>query len=312
LGLTISKQLANLQGGSIRVESNINEGSTFYLKLSYKIGKGKIKEKPSKVAAIKEQKSFSNIKILLAEDNEINQLFVKTILKSKFKIEIAGNGKVVLDLLKYENFDLILMDLHMPEMDGYETTQQIRKNPDIKKRNTPIIALTAAAIKGEKDKCLEYGMNDYLSKPFEPEDLLNLIMEHLEPAEMGIEQNDDNFKIRKKRSFKNFDLSYIESIGDGDFKFQNELIQIFKDQIPILIKQMTESLENKNYSELGAIAHKAKSSVAMFGISELTQDMETLENDAKNKNNIDNFSGLIQNFIDISNKVLEEMKDLKI
>ncbi len=312
LGLTISRQLANLQGGTINVESTPNEGSSFYLKITYKHGEGKIAEENDNLIKIKENDiKNSNIKILLAEDNEINQLFVKTILQSKFDITIAPNGKIVLDLLKNQWFDLILMDLHMPEMDGYEATEQIRALKDTKKSKIPIIALTAAAIKGEKKKCLEFGMNDYISKPFEPDDLLTLIVKILDKKiVIKSTKNIAPKKTNKKIKFKYVNLSYLESIGEDDSEFQNELIKIFKEQIPVLVQQLTENLENKNYTELGAIAHKAKSSVAMLGITELKNDMETLEINTKNKKNIEDYPKLVQRFIDISNEVLLEIKDL--
>jgi signal transduction histidine kinase/CheY-like chemotaxis protein/HPt (histidine-containing phosphotransfer) domain-containing protein len=311
LGLTISKQLADLQGGSIKVDSSTNEGSTFYLKLTYKHGKGKMLNEKEKPKIKEEDIDYTNVEILLAEDNEINQLFVKTILQSKFNITIAPNGRVVMELLKHNYFDLILMDLHMPDMDGYEATTEIRKLKDVNKRDIPIIALTAAAIKGEREKCLEHGMNNYISKPFEPEDLLTLIVEHLEHKITIKHKKPTVQKLRKERpKFKYIDLTYLDSIGDEDSKFQNDLIRIFKDQIPILIQQMSENLKAKNYDELGAIAHKAKSSVAMLGIRALRDDMELLENSAKNKINVEMYPDIIKRFIAISTEVLNEIKDL--
>ena len=312
LGLTISKQLADLQGGTIKIDSVINEGSTFYLTLTFKHGKGdSIKRDAEKFNISNNDLEYSDVKILLAEDNEINQLFVKTILKSKFDITIAPHGKVVLDLLDNQMFDLILMDLHMPVMDGYETTAQIRKHKDIKKRKIPIIAVTAAAILGEKEKCLNSGMDGYLSKPFEPQDLLSIIVQNIKKSITTKPMETDMVKEPNTKKFKHVDLTYLESIGDGDNKFLNELIEIFRNQIPILIQQLTDNLDKKNYEELGAIAHKAKSSVAMLGIVELKNDMEFLEINTKNRGSIEKYPILVKRFIDISSEVLKEIKDLK-
>jgi signal transduction histidine kinase/DNA-binding NarL/FixJ family response regulator len=312
LGLTITKQLVELQGGSLNVESKANEGSTFHFKLDFKHGLGLIKQK-EEAKNQTETSSTERIRILLAEDNEINQLYVKTILESKFNLDIAPNGLVVLDYLLKNEYQLILMDLHMPEMDGYETTETIRNisNPD--KKNIPIIALTAAAIKGEKDKCFSAGMNDYISKPFEPEELFRIINKNLgfkttyKHKQQPINQN----KKHTKRSFKYINLSYLESIGQGDSKFQNELLTIFKDQIPKLNQQLNEALESKNYNDLSAIAHKAKSSVAMLGIDVLKDKMETLEVNAKSEIDIENYPELVNDFETISIFVLDEIKDLK-
>jgi CheY-like chemotaxis protein len=208
------------------------------------------------------------------------------------------------------------MDLHMPEMDGYETTETIRLLKDDKKKNIPIIALTAAAIKGEKEKCLAAGMDDYISKPFEPEDLFKKIDENLKGITTPVQSNKKPLKTSKvvnqnNTAYKYINLSYLNSIGGDDPQFQNELLTIFKEQIPILSKQLYNALHTKKYDELGAIAHKAKSSVAMLGIKSLKQMMEQLELNAKNKQKIETYSNLVDEFNRISILVLEEIKDLK-
>lgn len=186
LGLTIAKQLVELQKGKIWFESEVNKGSIFYFYIPLE------KASPPTINQIKEKADFSlnqNIDkeilakstILIAEDNELNQFLIKTLLiKHHFKnILVAKNGKEVIDLLKHNNVDLILMDLHMPEIDGYETTSFIRKNFTGQKQRIPIIALTAAVIDGEKEKCLNTGMNDYISKPYNTDVLIEKILFHL-------------------------------------------------------------------------------------------------------------------------------------
>src|ERR1700720_4452722 len=125
-------------------------------------------------------KSLGRKKILVAEDVELNQYLAKHILESwDFEVVIAGNGKEALDVLKQESFDCILMDVQMPEMDGIEATQHIRKLPDPVKAGIPIIALTANALKGASEKYLAAGMNDYLAKPFDEERLFRVISRNL-------------------------------------------------------------------------------------------------------------------------------------
>ena len=186
LGLSIAKQLVELQGGKIWFESEVNKGSTFYFYIPLEQA-----EPPSlKEIEVKAEKDIVNIvnkdiflktKILIVEDNKVNQFLLKTMLtKQRFaNILVANNGKEALDILQKQDIDLILMDLHMPEMDGYETTKFIRNNLPSDKRNVKIIAITAAVIQGEKEKCFELGMNGYISKPFKPDELFNEIIKLL-------------------------------------------------------------------------------------------------------------------------------------
>ncbi len=314
LGLTISKKLTELQGGTLTVESTENKGSSFYLTITYKHGNGNVISKTKKHSTTEFDTTATDIKILLAEDNEINQLFVKKILSNKFSVTIASNGVKAIEAIKKQDFNLILMDLHMPEMDGYEATKKIREMSDSNKSNIPIIALTAAAIKGEKEKCISAGMNGYLSKPFDPDDLFSIIFDFLKNKKI-LDANKTVSYTKKKtnisENYKYVDLTYIKSIGEGDNNFQNELIDIFKNQIPVLINQLSETLKSKDYKKLGEIAHKAKSSVAMLGIDTLKQDMETLENNAKTGINTEKYTDIVNRFIKISKEVLIEIKDLK-
>jgi PAS domain S-box-containing protein len=166
LGLTIAKQLIELQGGNVIVKSKINEGSTFSFALSFKKDlTEKDQKSPEKISYTFTE--LSGTKVLLVEDNVVNQFLAKKILdKWQLHSDIADNGKVAIEKFKQNNYDIILMDVQMPEMDGYEATAYIRNKMPDPKSNIPIIALTAFALKGEAEKCVEMGMDDYISKPF--------------------------------------------------------------------------------------------------------------------------------------------------
>ena len=174
LGLAITKQLVELQGGNIRVESEKGKGSTFIFNIPYLKKDLNIQFTHQK----KETKQKANSeKILLIDDNEMNLMFTKSILeRNNFVVETVQKADIALEKLENENFDLILMDLYMPEIDGFELTQKIRKKKGIRFKNIPIIALTAAATVNEISKCFAYGMNDYLIKPFNKEDLIAKIL----------------------------------------------------------------------------------------------------------------------------------------
>ncbi len=186
LGLSISRQLSELMGGEIGVNSRVNEGSSFWFTARFKIqavsahdnknmflkscdGFGNVKGK-SRILSDAEKKQ---VRILLAEDNPTNQLLARTILKKiGYQVDAVANGKEALDALGAASYDLILMDCQMPEMDGYEATRRIRKGDQgLPNPHLPVIAMTANAMQGDREKCLEAGMNDYIAKPVNPKAL---------------------------------------------------------------------------------------------------------------------------------------------
>ncbi len=172
LGLAITKKLVEHQGGSIWVMSRIHEGSSFQFKLTFK------KPDPSSSAEIiskttEKTTSLRKIRVLIVEDNEVNQLITDKIMKDRgFEAEIAEDGKAAILKLQENHYDIILMDIQMPQMDGYEAIQYIRQNMGIKSA-IPIIALTAHATTEEVEKCYFAGANDYISKPFKPDELIS-------------------------------------------------------------------------------------------------------------------------------------------
>jgi len=174
LGLTISKQLLDLLGGKIEVRSEVGKGSSFILDIPYSLCDIKIDHKAGIHSPIP---ILEGLKILVVEDNAFNAMVVtdelKTILKDA-EIDVAENGKVAYKMIAKKLYDIILMDVVMPEMDGYQATRIIR-NMKNSKSQIPIIAMTANVLKPEVENCFKAGMNDYIAKPFDPEILLHKI-----------------------------------------------------------------------------------------------------------------------------------------
>jgi PAS domain S-box-containing protein len=175
LGLAIVKQLTELQNGNVSVKSELGKGSVFTVQIPYTIAETASDTHPGALDKREQDNMLKNVRVLVAEDNIINQKVVqKTLMKQNAHVEVVGNGQLAIEKLLIGNFDIVLMDLQMPEMDGYTATKHIRQ---VMKRNIPIVAMTADAISGESDKCIEVGMNGYISKPFDADDLYNKIIE---------------------------------------------------------------------------------------------------------------------------------------
>lgn len=174
LGLAITKRLVSLYSGSISLESELNKGTSFKITLPFEAREVQKESKENQVLHSNNGRD-EELTIMLVEDNKMNQLVAGKFLKKwGMKYVIAENGKEAVDLIKKDDFDLILMDLHMPEMDGYEATRQIR-SLDSSKSNIPIVALSASASPGVKERIHEFHMNGFVTKPFDPAELLNTI-----------------------------------------------------------------------------------------------------------------------------------------
>jgi CheY-like chemotaxis protein/nitrogen-specific signal transduction histidine kinase len=174
LGLTITKRLLELQKSSIHVKSEPGNGSVFYFSLPFKISQKPLETHTNGMA--KNTFSLKGMRLLIVEDNTINVFLMKNFMKQwEVDYDIAENGLIALEKVQETDYDLVLMDLQMPVMDGYESTARIRQLPGLKYAKLPIIALTASAMLDIKDIAFTVGMNDYISKPFSPAELYSKI-----------------------------------------------------------------------------------------------------------------------------------------
>ena len=262
LGLAIVKQLVEPQGGSIRVKSKINEGSTFSFILSFQ----KTDAKAEESAEVEElDTEIKNIKVLVVEDIPLNQLLMKTLLDDYgFDRDIAANGKIAIEKLQSKSFDIILMDLQMPEMNGFEATEYIRTKLNSK---IPIIALTADVTTVDLAKCKAVGMNDYIAKPVDERLLYTKIIglvkkpslvKNIGPYKNG---NIENKKL------KCIDLDYLTHRTKSNPKLMMEMISLYLEQTPPLITAMKRGLQDKDWKVLHAAVHKIIPSFSIVGIS---------------------------------------------
>jgi PAS domain S-box-containing protein len=268
LGLAISKQLVELQNGNIGVSSNQNIGTTFTFSIPYQ--KGENKDLIINQEQFKDNKedfdSLEALNILLVEDNDINRMYAANILgKWNCRFDTAENGYIATEKLKKTNYDLILMDVQMPVMDGIEATTVIRKNFPSPTNQIPIIALTANVLKGDPEKYTAIGMNGYISKPFLPRDLYNVIVEHTNSSHKAPEQ-----PIAAEAGEELiYNLTFLRNMADGDYEFINDLISAFISSVEPAILEMKVQNENLEWQNISKAAHKIKPSIKLMGIPKL-------------------------------------------
>ena len=281
LGLSISKELIEMHGGTISVKSVVNVGTTFTFYIPYEKGDGSMLKQETLVDI--DYKALKDLKILVAEDWELNQFLVQYILESwGCKVTMANNGKEAVDKLKEEAFDIILMDIHMPEMDGITATKKIRAMKDKKRSATPIIALTANALKADHAQYLEAGMTDCVTKPYTEEKLFrvisNIIMPDTKNEEIKTEILQEADADFIEQSSLLYDLSFINEFAKGDTSFIKKMINVFLEAMVVELRQLIEADEANNYSVIHQVAHKMKSAIDGLGIASLKQTIRDLEN----------------------------------
>jgi PAS domain S-box-containing protein len=286
LGLAIVKQLVEPQGGTVSVKSKIDEGSTFSFTLNF--------PKTDFVAELETEKDeieigYKHIKVLVVEDMPLNQLLMKTLLDDfGFERDIAENGAIALEKLKEKEYDIILMDLQMPVMNGFEATEYIR---DTMLSKIPIIALTADVTTVDLEKCKAVGMNDYIAKPVDERLLYNkivglvkkpVIQKDAPKDEVGIEGNE-----KESAAIKYTNLDYLNIRTKSNPKLMKEMISIYLQQTPPLLEAIRKSILDKDWHLLAAAVHKIIPSFSIMGMS---QDIENMARQIQEAANTEQFT----------------------
>jgi len=295
LGLSIVKSLTTLQGGTLGVESEEDKGATFWVALVYE--NGSIKNLQDQPLA-KNNFDIDGIRILLVEDNPVNQLVACDLLNEEgANVRIVENGKLALEAYRNDDFDIILMDMQMPVMDGYEAIKLIRSDFPNSKKSIPIIALTAHAVEGEQKKCLYAGANDYITKPFQPNELFGKIFLLTDISNKPFKNNTIMVNIDTLRRFTNNKTSLM----------QNTIKTIIK-IIPEELKLLNEAVINENWDRIRALAHKNKSSLALVCEPFIKDLLSSIEDDAINMNNME---GITKHVNWLNNNVNELISELE-
>ncbi|MCL6494378.1 MAG: response regulator, partial [Ignavibacterium sp.] len=316
LGLVICKEFLNLMEGDIKVESAENVGTKFtfhfYVEpaLSNILGKKQSNDKEHQSvnldnmsdqldkSLVEQRKKY---KILLAEDNLINQkVAIRTLTSFGYHVDAVLNGEQAVSEHKSKNYDLILMDIQMPEVDGYTATKMIRKL-DAPLNSVPIIALTAHALLGDKEKCLVAGMNDYISKPVVAKEIVQIIDKYL-----GIHKNkpQGDKKVVDKASDL-FDFDRLNQVSLGDKEFEKDLLGDYFKDAEIKLETLKEFISQRNLKKIQELAHTLKGSSYSVGAKAIGDEALGIEISAKS-NDIESVE---ERMIKLT-KVIRESKEL--
>ncbi len=284
LGLAISKQLVELMGGEIGLKSVPGQGSLFWFTLPLLPAEIEPEAPPESVNfhfadAQNATTRFVGARILVADDNAINREVALRWLQKWGCVTVpAANGREALELLQQQSFDLVLLDCQMPELDGYATASAIRQLNNAMD-SVPIIAVTAHALQGDREKCLTAGMNDYLSKPIRPANLANAIatwLGHPQSAPNGAESQSDSAPASV------LDLETLAELHEAVGAEMDSLLTMFYDQVSIYESQIREAVAHNDAAALKQAAHSLKGIAWQFGANEVAKICQQLEACANN------------------------------
>jgi CheY-like chemotaxis protein len=253
LGLSIVRNLVSLMGGEITLSGKYGKGSAFRVLLPF--GKKETFSFPENAVSkeIDTENNFQNSVVLVVEDNKVNQLLLKNILGGlKLSIDVATNGAESVAMATEKKYDLILMDIQMPVMDGYDTTGLLRKKLNVE---TPIVAMTAFALPGEREKCIAAGMNDYLAKPLDLPELIRILKKYLickENPETGYLDYGD-------------DINFILELSGGDAAIAEKILLQIQQEIPATSAKLNTLIDKDNFAGLKELCHHMVSTFSPLG-----------------------------------------------
>ena len=302
LGLAIVKQLIETQDGSIQVTSKVNEGSNFIFTLSF-LKTTEEAELETELMELDEE--LINIKILVVEDIALNQLLMKTLLDDfGFECDIAGNGIIAIEKMQTKAYDLILMDLQMPEMNGFEATEHIRNKM---KSKVPIIALTADVTTVDLAKCKAVGMDDYIAKPVDEKLLYSKMAGYLKKNQ--VTEKPKAKELAKPIKIKYTNLNYLKERTKSNQLLMMEMISLYLEQTPPLIGAMKQSFFDKDWKSLHAAVHKMIPSFSIMGIDKDYENMaKKVQEFAYSQKQTDNISEMVMKLEEVCLQACDELK----
>lgn len=286
LGLSISKKLVEMQEGKINLESTPGRGSLFSIEIPYEVTERDLTKPVHKMPDhLPHTSSLEGKQVLIVDDDKFNASLACTILeKWNMACEIASNGKDAIQLIKQNNYSIVITDLNMPEMSGIDLTRAVRAMADQAKASVPIIALTATVSKREQKHLINSGMNDLLIKPFKEADLYHKIIHYFEgkPTIAGNVQG--NSKQEDKEETMRYNLDDFKSFSGGDEELMLTMVQTLVEEQTNNIKRLKEALSKKNLPDIGMIAHKMIPSFAYLKAKAIAGPLREIDVEIKNRN----------------------------
>jgi len=313
LGLIIAYNLIALMGGELSISSELHQGTTMSFELLLNIGQihelqtGHPEDVFSSNTSSREQ-----IRVIVAEDQPFNQMVVKTMLEDfGFKVDCVDNGQQLIDKLANHHYDIILMDIYMPIMDGITATKYIRTKFDKPISDTPIIAITANAYINEHQKYLEAGVNDTISKPFKSQLLYSKIMHQIGLAKVQVKENVRllEFDLSKTNSDKFYNLDLLYNITKNQKSAIIKMLQVFIEKTKIELTQLEDYTLKKDWQNVAGIAHKMKPSLAYLSMKQVEELIQQIHYLSKNNEQTDRIPKLLTNAKAILEFVIHQLQE---
>ncbi|MBQ4820213.1 ATP-binding protein [Aquimarina sp. MMG016] len=313
LGLSISKQLIELHNSTLRADSKPGAGSNFNFSIQYAKSKLTSSEISKDDSTLEKNADYiSGMNVLIVEDNKMNQFFMQQLFSNwNIKTDIAENGKIALEKLDNNSYDLILMDMHMPVMDGPEAAEIIRKSKNPNISQTPIIACSADVFPESKKRAIDSGMNFYLTKPVSEKELEEILfsLRSTLPKDVNTLKKVPNTVIQEPTNNKKYcDLSFLKETFDNDQDIIKNVLQIFIEDTPNDYKKLIYAIENEDLENSKQFAHKLKSSFKTIGLNNEAKILEKIEHLSVKKSGFYQVPELAKQLDQTYPHIIEEIK----